>query len=117
MELKKGVETMKGTVKTKTDRGFGFISRDGEQKDLFFHSKDLVGMTFDEVQVGDVVMFEIVDGPKGPSAKSVRRVDADAAPAMETEEVEVAAEAPTMASDNGADAPEVEVVEEEKVAA
>lgn len=64
---------MKGTVKTKTDRGFGFISREGEVKDLFFHSKDLVGVTFDEIQVGDVVTFEVVDGPKGPSAKNVKR--------------------------------------------
>ena len=64
---------MKGTVKTKTDRGFGFISREGEQKDLFFHSKDLVGVTFDEIQVGDEVTFEIVDGEKGPSAKNVKR--------------------------------------------
>ncbi|HYF10556.1 MAG TPA: cold shock domain-containing protein, partial [Candidatus Paceibacterota bacterium] len=30
---------MKGTIKTLTDRGFGFISREGETKDLFFHSK------------------------------------------------------------------------------
>ncbi len=64
---------MQGTVKTKTDRGFGFISRDGETKDLFFHSKDLVGVTFDELQVGEVVSFEVVDGPKGPSAKNVKR--------------------------------------------
>ena len=48
---------MQGTVKTKTDRGFGFIARDGEAKDLFFHSKDLVGITFDEIQVGDTVSF------------------------------------------------------------
>lgn len=65
---------MNGTVKTKTDRGFGFISRDGEVKDLFFHSKDLSGVTFDEIQVGDNVTFEVVDGPKGPSAKNVKRV-------------------------------------------
>ncbi len=64
---------MKGTVKTKTDRGFGFIARDGEVKDLFFHSKDLVGVTFDELQVGDVVTFEVVNGEKGPSAKNVQR--------------------------------------------
>ncbi|MGH7245682.1 MAG: cold shock domain-containing protein [Candidatus Levyibacteriota bacterium] len=64
---------MTGTVKTKTDRGFGFISREGEVKDLFFHSKDLVGVTFDEIQVGDTVNFEVVDGPKGPSAKNVTR--------------------------------------------
>ena len=63
---------MNGTVKTKTDRGFGFISREGESKDLFFHSKDLEGVTFDEIQVGANVTFEIVDGPKGPSAKHVK---------------------------------------------
>lgn len=65
---------MKGTVKTKTDRGFGFISREGEEKDLFFHSKDLVDVTFDEIQVGDTVTFEVVSGEKGLSAKNVRRV-------------------------------------------
>ncbi len=64
---------MTGTVKTKTDRGFGFISREGEDKDLFFHSKDLNGVTFDEIQVGDAVTFEVVDGQKGPSAKNVSR--------------------------------------------
>mgnify|MGYP000512917223 CR=1 FL=1 len=63
---------MKGTIKTKTDKGFGFISRDGEVKDLFFHSNDLVGVTFDELQVGAVVTFEIVNGEKGPAAKNVK---------------------------------------------
>jgi cold shock protein len=63
---------MNGTVKTKTDRGFGFISRDGEEKDLFFHSSALVGVTFDELQVGAAVTFEVVDGEKGPSAKNVK---------------------------------------------
>ncbi len=64
---------MTGTIKTLTDRGFGFIAREGEVKDLFFHSKDLSGVTFDELKVGDVVTFEVVDGEKGPSAKSVSR--------------------------------------------
>lgn len=63
---------MKGTIKTKTDRGYGFISREGQTKDLFFHSKDLIGVTFDELKVGDAVVFEIVDGEKGPSAKNVK---------------------------------------------
>ena len=52
---------MNGTIKTKTDRGFGFISREGEPKDLFFHSNDLVGVTFDELQVGAAVTFDVVD--------------------------------------------------------
>ncbi len=63
---------MNGTIKTKTDRGFGFISRDGETKDLFFHSKDLNGITFDALQVGAAVTFDVVDGEKGPSAKNVK---------------------------------------------
>jgi cold shock protein len=64
---------MDGTIKVKTDRGFGFISRDGETKDLFFHSKDLVGVTFDELQVGEKVTFDVADSPKGPNAKNVKR--------------------------------------------
>jgi len=65
---------MTGTIKTLTEKGFGFIAREGETKDLFFHSNDLSGVTFDELKVGDKVSFEIVDGQKGPSAKNVTRV-------------------------------------------
>ena len=64
---------MTGTIKTLTDKGFGFIAREGEAKDLFFHSNDLSGVTFAELKVGDTVNFEIVDGQKGPSAKNVTR--------------------------------------------
>jgi len=64
---------MTGTIKTLTDRGFGFISREGEVKDLFFHSKELSGVTFDELKVGDTVSFEVVDGDKGPAATNVSR--------------------------------------------
>ena len=63
---------MTGTVKTKTEKGFGFISREGEEKDLFFHSTDLSGVTFDELQIGASVEFEVVAGEKGPSAKNVK---------------------------------------------
>jgi len=63
---------MNGTIKTKTEKGFGFISREGESKDLFFHSTDLSGVTFDELQVGAAVTFDVVDGEKGPSAKNVK---------------------------------------------
>lgn len=64
---------MTGTIKTLTDRGFGFISRPGESKDLFFHSKDLVGVTFEELKQGDTLSFDIVDGQKGPAAVNVSR--------------------------------------------
>ena len=65
---------MTGTIKTLTDRGFGFISREGEEKDLFFHSKELSGVTYDELKVGDNVSFEVVEGEKGPAAVNVTRV-------------------------------------------
>ena len=62
-----------GTIKTLTEKGFGFIAREGETKDLFFHSKDLVGVTYDELQVGDTLTFEVVDTEKGSAAKNVSR--------------------------------------------
>ena len=67
---------MTGIIKTLiSDKGFGFISREGEAKDLFFHSKELQGVTYDELNVGDTVSFEIDNsGPKGPAAVSVTRV-------------------------------------------
>jgi len=64
---------MTGTIKTLTDRGYGFISREGEAKDLFFHSKDLNGVMFDELKAGDTVSFEVAQGEKGPSAVNVTR--------------------------------------------
>ncbi len=65
---------MNGTIKTKTDKGFGFISREGEEKELFFHSNDLSGVTFDELEVGAAVSFDVVDSDKGPRAENVAPV-------------------------------------------
>ena len=65
---------MTGTLKTLNPKGFGFISREGEAKDLFFHSNDLQGVTFADLKEGDTLNFEVVDGQKGPSAKNVTRV-------------------------------------------
>jgi CspA family cold shock protein len=62
-----------GTIKTLTDKGYGFIAREGETKDLFFHSKELVGVTFDELRTGDMVSFTVVDSEKGPAATQVSK--------------------------------------------
>lgn len=65
---------MNGTIKTLIrDRKFGFITREGETKDLFFHSKELKGVEFDELKEGDAVTFEVVEGEKGPAATNVSR--------------------------------------------
>ena len=68
------IQMENGTIKTLTPRGFGFITREGETKDLFFHSKDLQGVTFEELKVGDKVTFKVVEGEKGPAAVEVSRV-------------------------------------------
>jgi len=64
---------MQGTIKRLTDKGFGFIAREGEVKDLFFHSSELKGVTYAELKVGDVVTFEVTEGEKGQSATNVTR--------------------------------------------
>lgn len=63
-----------GTIKRLTDRGFGFISREGSDKDLFFHSKELQGVTFEELREGDKVQFEVSEGPKGLNATNVSKI-------------------------------------------
>ena len=63
-----------GVIARLTDKGFGFIKREGAEKDLFFHSNELVGVTFDELREGDKVTFEVGDSPKGPNAIKVSRV-------------------------------------------
>lgn len=63
-----------GTIARLTDRGFGFIKREGGDKDLFFHSNDLDGVRFDELRESDRVTFEIAASPKGPNAIKVSRI-------------------------------------------
>lgn len=64
---------MTGTIKRITDKGFGFITAEGLEKDLFFHSNSLVGVTFDELKEGDTVSFETEESPKGLNATNVQR--------------------------------------------
>ena len=64
---------MTGTIKKLTDRGFGFITGEGLEKDLFFHSNSLVGVTFNELKEGDTVSFETEESQKGLNATNVQR--------------------------------------------
>ncbi len=64
---------MNGVIKKKTDKGFGFITVEGQEKDLFFHSNSLVGISFAELNEGDQVTFDVEDSPKGKNAVNVKR--------------------------------------------
>ncbi|MEE8131681.1 MAG: cold shock domain-containing protein [Candidatus Paceibacterota bacterium] len=63
-----------GKIARLTDRGFGFIVREGVEKDLFFHSNELQGVEFNDLKEGDQVQFEVSESPKGPNATKVSRV-------------------------------------------
>lgn len=63
-----------GIVKKKVEgKGFGFIAVEGQEKDLFFHAKELMGVTFEELREGESVSFEVTQSEKGPAATSVSR--------------------------------------------
>ena len=74
-----------GTI-ARLNNGYGFITREGEDKDLFFHVNELQGVAFDDLREGDKLSFEVGEGPKGPNAVNVSLVEegaADAAPATD----------------------------------
>ena len=86
---------MKGSIVRKRDEGYGFIKPEEGDKDVFFHASALVDIDFDSLNEGDVVTFEVEEGPKGPAAANIQRAaggDAAAAPADDATTDEAAAE-------------------------
>ncbi len=64
----------KGTIaRLVKDKGFGFIAREGEDKDVFFHSNELVNAEFDSLEEGDALTFEVAESPKGLNAVNVNK--------------------------------------------
>ena len=65
---------MKGIIKTLiTEKHFGFITPEGEEKDIFFHETALNGVNFSDLKAGDAVTFDTEDSDKGPRAVNVAR--------------------------------------------
>ena len=53
------------------NKGYGFITPDGEEKDVFVHASGIQGTGRQNLQEGERVEFEIIQGPKGPQAGNV----------------------------------------------
>lgn len=65
-----------GTVKTVTDKGFGFITQEGADKDVFYHETVLTGELAErKLKVGDKVTFEVEQSEKGPRATNISLVE------------------------------------------
>lgn len=63
-----------GKVKWFNDaKGFGFLEQENGD-DVFCHFSAITGDGFKSLQEGDSVEFEVVKGPKGLQAESVRRI-------------------------------------------
>ena len=62
-----------GVIKRLTDKGFGFIGVEGEEKDYFFHATELQNAEFNDLREGDNVEFDIAQGDKGPQAVNVSK--------------------------------------------
>ncbi len=65
---------MEGAIKRLNDRGFGFITPVGEDKDVFFHRNDLVDVDFNDLNEGDNVTFDKEASDKGPKGVNVTLV-------------------------------------------
>ena len=64
-----------GTVKWfNAEKGFGFIEREGGGPDVFVHYSAITGSGYRELQEGQKVEFEVVQGQKGPQADNVRKL-------------------------------------------
>ena len=53
-------------------KGFGFITVNGEGKDVFVHYSSIAGSGFKSLQEDQSVEFDIQQGTKGPQAVNVR---------------------------------------------
>ena len=64
-----------GTVKFfNAEKGYGFISLEGGDKDVFVHYSNISGSGYRTLEEGQKVEFDVAPGRKGDEAQNVRAV-------------------------------------------
>jgi cold shock protein len=64
-----------GTVKFfNAEKGYGFISLEGGDKDVFVHYSNIQGSGYRTLEEGQKVEFDVAPGRKGDEAQNVRAV-------------------------------------------
>lgn len=67
--------SIKGKVKWfNSTKGYGFISREDQDKDVFVHSSAAREANL-ELNEGDELTFDIEEGQKGPSAINLQKTN------------------------------------------
>ncbi|MDA9562703.1 cold-shock protein [Candidatus Pelagibacter bacterium] len=70
------MSTLKGTTKWfNGKKGYGFIEREDKQKDVFVHASAIKAAGLRFLNEGDKLEFTLEDGPKGPSAVNLKKLD------------------------------------------
>ena len=54
-------------------KGFGFIEREDKEKDVFVHVSAVRDAGMNGLVEGQVLTFDIEEGPKGPNAVSLQK--------------------------------------------
>lgn len=65
---------MKGKVKWfNTQKGYGFIEREDKKGDVFVHFSAILNDGYKQLNEGEIIEFDIVEGDKGIKAANVRK--------------------------------------------
>ena len=68
--------SLKGKVKWfNGKKGYGFIEREDKEKDVFVHITAVKAAELKNLQESDKLEFTLEDGPKGPSAVNLKKID------------------------------------------
>jgi len=72
MDNRSSAMRVTGTVKWFNDeKGFGFITREDGEKDVFCHHSAIEAQGYKSLAEGQKVEFDVVQGQKGPAAERV----------------------------------------------